>query len=144
VDPTTELRARLGDVPLFARAPAPDLAVIAQRCGIREIDEGAALLGAGEIGDEFFVVLDGKVEVRRDGAPLAQLGSGDHFGELALLDPAPRNADVVAVSPAVVGVLDKARFRLVLDAVPGVSEAMLAFLARRLREESSPNEPAGV
>jgi CRP-like cAMP-binding protein len=138
VDPTTtELKSRLAEVPLFARCATGDLLVVAQRCEVRTYPADTQLTRTGEHGDEFFVLLDGKVEVRRDGLALSQLAAGDHFGELALLDPAPRNADVVTTSEVTVGVLDRARFRLVIDAVPGVAEAMLSFLARRLREESA-------
>jgi CRP-like cAMP-binding protein len=133
---TEELQHRLGDVPLFAKCPHADLWVVAQRCEIRSVPAGTRVLHTGEPGDEFFVLLDGKVEVQRDGAVLSQLGPGDHFGELAVLDPAPRNADVITTSDATLGVLSHAQFRLVLDAVPGVAEAMLAFLARRVRDES--------
>jgi CRP-like cAMP-binding protein len=133
---TEELEHRLQDIPLFANCPRADLWVVAQRCEIRNVPAGTQVLRAGEPGDEFFVMLDGKVEVQRDGAVLSQLGPGDHFGELAVLDPAPRNADVIVSADATLGVLSHAQFRLVLDAVPGVAEAMLAFLARRVRDES--------
>jgi CRP-like cAMP-binding protein len=133
---TEELERRLAEVPLFARCARADLWVVAQRCDIRPVPTGTAVLRAGEPGDEFFVLLDGKVEVQREGAVLSQLGPGDHFGELAVLDPAPRNADVIVTSDATLGVLSHAQFRLVLDAVPGVAEAMLSFLARRVRDES--------
>ena len=141
---TIELQTRLAEVPLFARCAPGDVTVVAQRCEVQTVSPGAQLTRQGEPGDEFFVLLDGKVEVRRDGVTISQLASGDHFGELALLDPAPRNADVVALSDVTVGVLNRARFRLVLDAVPGVAETMLAFLARRVREESAAGDRSVV
>jgi CRP-like cAMP-binding protein len=135
-----QLRDRLGGVPLFARCDPGDLRVIADRAEIRSVAAGTRLIAEGEAGDEFFVVLDGTAEVRRQGAVVQGLGPGDHFGELALLDPAPRSADIVATAEATVGVLSRARFRLVLSAVPGIAEELLAFLARRLRaaEQASP------
>jgi CRP-like cAMP-binding protein len=51
-----------------------------------------------------------------------------------LLDPAPRSLDVITTSDCVVGVLSRAGFLLVLDAVPGVAPQLLQFLARRLRD----------
>jgi CRP/FNR family transcriptional regulator len=61
-------------------------------------------------------------------------GPGDYFGELALLDPAPRSLDVVTTSACTVAVLSRSQFQLVLDAVPGVVPELLAILARRVRD----------
>jgi CRP-like cAMP-binding protein len=129
-----ELAKRLESIPLFARCHPGDLGVIAKRCELREVPSGTALIRAGEIGDELFVLLSGSAERGRPGEPIRAFGPSDYFGELALLDPAPRSLDVVTTSPCVVGVLSRANFLLVLDAVPGVWPQLLAFLARRLRE----------
>jgi CRP/FNR family cyclic AMP-dependent transcriptional regulator len=133
VAPSTELVARLAEARLFAQCSSSDLHVIADRCEVRSIPAGTTLVRQGEPGDEFFVLLDGKADVLHDGVLLAQLGPGQSFGELALLDPGPRAADVLVTGDATVAVLGKARFRLVLEAVPAVSEAMLASLARLTR-----------
>ena len=53
----------------------------------------------GEIGTGFFVVAEGRVRVVRDGDPRSELGPGEFFGELSVIDGAPRNAQVVAVEP---------------------------------------------
>jgi CRP-like cAMP-binding protein len=68
------------------------------------------------------------------GEPIREFGPGDYFGELAVLDPAPRSLDVCTTSDCLVGVLSRANFLLVLEAVPGVWSQLLAFLAHRLRE----------
>jgi CRP/FNR family transcriptional regulator, cyclic AMP receptor protein len=79
-------------------------------------------------------VLEGKVAVRRNGRKVATLGPGSHFGELALLDPAPRDATVTAETQAVVGVLGDRSFQLLVRSVPAISEKLLRGLARRLRD----------
>ena len=129
-----ELATRLETIPLFARCHPGDLRVIARHCELREAASGTALIRAGELGDELFVVLSGSAERGRPGQPVRTFGPGDYFGELALLDPAPRSLDVVTTSECVVGVLSRANFLLVLDAVPGVWPQLLAFLARRIRD----------
>jgi CRP-like cAMP-binding protein len=144
VAPSTELVARLGEARLFAQCSSSDLHVIADRCEVRRVTAGTTLVRQGEPGDEFFVLLDGKADVVRDGVLLAQLGPGQSFGELALLDPGPRAADVLVTADATVAVLGKARFRLVLEAVPAVSEAMLASLARLVRIDLAPHEAHGI
>ncbi len=129
-----ELETRLESIPLFARCHRSDLRVIAKRCELREVHAGTTLIHAGELGDELFVLLTGTAERGRPGEHIRTFGPGDYFGELALLDPAPRSLDVVTTSACLVGVLSRASFLLVLDAVPGVWPQLLAFLARRLRD----------
>jgi CRP-like cAMP-binding protein len=99
-----------------------------------EFDEDATIVRQGEAGNAFYVVLDGSAEVRHNGTRVGRLGSGDYFGELALLDPAPRNADVIAAAPIVVGRLLADDFRSVLKTVPAIRERLLVGLARRLRD----------
>jgi CRP-like cAMP-binding protein len=127
------LRERLALIPLFAGCNQADLRVLAERCELRDVPEGTMLIQGGEVGDEFFVLLSGSAE-RGHGASVRTLVPGDYFGELAVLDPAPRSLDVVATAASTVAVLSRHNFLLVLDAVPGVSPQLLAFLARRLRE----------
>jgi CRP-like cAMP-binding protein len=129
-----ELARRLETIPLFARCHPGDLWVIAKRCELREVPAGTLLIRAGDLGDELFVMLSGTAERGRPGEPTRTFGPGDYFGELAMLDPAPRSLDVVTTSDCVVGVLSRANFLLVLDAVPGVWPQLLTFLARRIRD----------
>jgi CRP-like cAMP-binding protein len=126
------LRERLALIPLFAGCSPSDLRVLAERCELRDVPDGTRLIEAGETGDEFFVLLSGSAE-RGHGDSVRKLEPGDYFGELAVLDPAPRSLDVIATSASTVAVLSRSNFLLVLDAVPAVSPQLLAFLARRLR-----------
>jgi CRP/FNR family transcriptional regulator, cyclic AMP receptor protein len=68
------------------------------------------------------------------GRKVAELGPGKFFGDLALLDRAPRNATVVAETPMEVLVLGQREFAALIDEVPGFAHKLLAGLARRLRE----------
>src|SRR5262245_40595938 len=84
---TAALRARLEAVPLFAHCAPSDLAIVAQRSEIRDVVAGTPIIEAGALGEEFYVLLSGAATVSRNGVTVATLESGDHFGELALLDP---------------------------------------------------------
>src|ERR1700760_3274395 len=105
------LRERLRAVPLFSTCHPSDLAVVADRCEVREVPDGKQLIQAGTPGSEFFILLSGSAQ-RGHGSTARALGPGDFFGELALLDPAPRAADVVTTSDSVVGVLSRENFLL--------------------------------
>ena len=129
-----QLQQRLQQVPLFARCHPDDLRVVAKRCELREVPSNTVLIRAGDLADEFFVLISGSAERGNPGEPIRKFGPGDYFGELAVLDPAPRSLDVYTTSNCVVGVLSRASFLLVLDAVPGVWSQLLTFLAHRLRE----------
>lgn len=94
--------------------------------------EGMVFSKEGERGDELVVLLEGTVEVRRDGIVLAALGPGDHFGEMALLDDtARRSATVVAVTPVVVAYVSRHHFDALLAENPSVRDAVARVLQER-------------
>jgi len=94
--------------------------------------EGMVFSKEGERGDELVVLLEGTVEVRRDGTVLAALGPGDHFGEMALLDErAIRSATVVAVTPVVVAYVSRHHFDALLAENPSVRDAVVRALEAR-------------
>lgn len=128
-----DVRGLLRAVPLFSTCNSSDLSVVARHCSLREVSGGTTVIRAGEMTDEFFIVLSGSAQ-RGHGKYARMLEPGDYFGELAPLDPAPRALDVVATSDCVFSVLSRESFLLVLDAVEGLSLRFITLLARRLRE----------
>ena len=96
-------------------------------------DAGTHVVTEGEHGDAFFVVLDGTATVLRGGRKAGTLGPGDHFGELALLDPAPRAATVRAETPITLGALGHRMFKVLLRDLPTLSAGLLAAMATELR-----------
>jgi CRP-like cAMP-binding protein len=121
-------------VPLFSACTRKELAEIARLAERVDVKAGEVLVKEGTRTKEFYLILDGKAEVSREGATLAVLGPGQHFGELALLDPAPRNATVAMTTPGQVLCLAQREFATLLSDVPALSSQLLKGLARRIHE----------
>jgi CRP-like cAMP-binding protein len=124
----------LARVPMFSQCTAEQLEQLASLAHERDVEAGTDIVREGDAGEEFFVIADGKARVSRRGADVATLAAGDFFGELALLDPAPRDATVSATAPSNVLVIDRAGFAQALDRIPALRDAMLHGLARRVHE----------
>jgi CRP-like cAMP-binding protein len=127
----------LSEVPLFSALSKRDLQLVARAAEDVNVDAGKVLVTEGSAGTEFFVIVGGKARVTRRGRKVADLGPGQFFGELALLDRAPRNATVVAETPMELLVLGQREFAALIDEVPGLAHKLLAGLARRLREHDA-------
>jgi CRP/FNR family cyclic AMP-dependent transcriptional regulator len=124
----------LAEVPLFSACSRKDLQNIARRIEEVDVPEGKELVREGSAGAEFYVILDGTAEVSRRGKRVATLGPGAFFGDLALLDRAPRNATVTATTPMRLAVLGQREFGSMIDELPGFAHKLLAGLAHRLRD----------
>ena len=124
----------LAEVPLFAACTKRDLKLLARRAENVTVKAGTELVREGQPGHEFFVIAQGQATVKRAGRKIAALKPGDFFGELALLDRAPRNATIVADTEMELFVLGQREFAGVIDEVPGLGHKLLAGMARRLRE----------
>lgn len=129
----------LADVPLFAAASRKDLQRIARASDEIEVKAGRVLVEQGRLGHEFFLILDGKASVRRNNRKIADLGPGQYFGELSLLDKGPRDATVVADTDMKLLVLGQREFLGVLDDVPSLAYKILRIMAHRLREADLKN-----
>lgn len=90
----------------------------------------------GERGREFFVLLEGEADVIKDGRTINRLGSGDFFGEIALVSDTPRTATVTATSPVRTLVITDRSFRRLMEDQPEIQGKVLAALAARLAPES--------
>lgn len=123
----------LGRVPLFAACTKRELQAVARRSTDVRFGAGHRLVEEGERGYEFFVLVEGTVRVTRRGRKVADLGPGDFFGELALLDHGERTATVTSATPVEAVVLTSQEFDAVLRDVPTLSRRILQGLAGRLR-----------
>jgi CRP-like cAMP-binding protein len=120
-------------VPIFSACTRDELMRVARVTRLRELPTGDVVIHEGAKAREFFVILEGRASVTRGGAEVATLEQGDFFGELALFDPAPRNATVTAVTPLRLAVLTQPEFHAVL-AEETIRDNVLAGMARRLHE----------
>jgi CRP/FNR family cyclic AMP-dependent transcriptional regulator len=127
----------LAQVPLFSALSKKELQLVARRAEDVKVDPGRILVSEGSTGSEFFVIIDGTATVSRHGRKVATLGPGDAFGELALLDKAPRNATVTAQTEMELVVLGQREFGGLIDEVPGFARKLLAGMARRLRDSDA-------
>ena len=125
------LEAQLKQVPFFGMLSKKELSAVARQTDEVDLPPGRALTQQGELGHEFFVIVDGTAEVIRDGAPLAELGPGDFFGEMALLDEDRRTATVRATSPMKVIVMTRASFREIDRSMPRVHAAIAEAIKQR-------------
>lgn len=95
----------LEGIQLFAGLSRHELGRIARWADDIELQEGKSLLNRGDLPHEFFVLLEGEVQVQRGDEVVARLGPGDFFGEIAIMEGDRRTATVVAASPVRVAVM---------------------------------------
>jgi len=124
----------LGAMPLFHGLSHRHLRRVAGKATVKRYAPYTAIVRMDDTGDAFYIILDGTANVRRSGKRNIKLRPGDFFGEMALLDAAPRSATVEAETEVLTMRLGRAAFQKVLDEEPKVASAMLRTMARRLRE----------
>jgi CRP/FNR family transcriptional regulator, cyclic AMP receptor protein len=119
-------------VPLFARCSRKELAAVASVADEIDFPAGKELTREGAQGREFFVLLDGTVDVKRGGRHVNRLQGGDFFGEIALISRSPRTATVVTTSPVRALVVTDRSFRTLLERSPDIQLKVLEALAERV------------
>ena len=105
--------------------------LLASRAAELEVPPGKMLCSKGETAHQFFVIEDGTAKVVRDGQYLDELGPGDFFGEMGLLDNAPRNADVVAKTSLRLMVLSGRTLRDLEREAPGFARRLSRSVEQR-------------
>jgi len=125
-------------VPLFSRCSKRELAAIATLADEVDLRQGKELIREGASGREFFVLLEGRADVTKNGKRINEMGPGDFFGEIALVAPSPvRTATVKATTPVRVLVVTAQNFRRLVGGSPEIKLKVLEALAERV-------SPAGV
>ncbi len=131
---TPDTRARLMSAcRLFTGLADADLQAVTAAAVEVEFPAERVIARQGEIGTGLFVIVDGGVRVIRDGRVIARLGPGEFFGELSVIDGAPRNAQVVAETPTRCLALATWDFERLLRETPGIALTVLRVVVARLR-----------
>jgi CRP/FNR family transcriptional regulator, cyclic AMP receptor protein len=125
--------AAMAHVPLFCRCSKGELRRIAKLADEVDLRPGKVLTREGGRGREFFVLLEGKAEVRSNTRLLPSLGPGDFLGEIALISDEPRTATVTAITPIHALVITDRAFRDLLRKAPAIQGKILTAVASRLR-----------
>jgi CRP/FNR family cyclic AMP-dependent transcriptional regulator len=123
-------------VPLFAGCTKAELREVAISSDEIDLPAGRVLTREGQRGREFFVLVTGTAEVTKNGKTLANLHSGDWFGEIALLTHTPRTATVTATSAVQVLVLTDRSFKRVVETMPRIALKVLASVGQRLEHDA--------
>lgn len=122
---------RLSELPLFSSLKKKDIEVLAGLADEIDVGAGKTLAREGQFAHEFFVIGEGTAEVTRDGSAVAELGPGDFFGEIALIEEERRTATVTAKTPMTVVVLTAQSFQSLRHTTPHVYETVRGEIARR-------------
>jgi CRP-like cAMP-binding protein len=127
----------LARVPIFEGLSGRDLRKVASLAEEVWLNAGKVVVAEGEPGDSFYVILDGRAKATRSRRTVGELGPGDHFGELALIDAGPRAATVVALTTLDVVRIRRGAFRRLLLAEPRVGLKIMEQLVAWIREYAS-------
>lgn len=122
----------LHDLPIFVDLSRKQLERVARWADEIDVPAGYHLLDEGSFPHEFFVILEGTVEVEHDGKPLATLGTGDILGEIAILEGLRRTATVVAATPVRAAVMMRREFDEMRAEMPAVAERIEQIARERL------------
>ena len=135
--PALDVLAALRRTDLFASVDDKALKNIVQQARVVNHVEGKEIAAEGGDGAGFHLIASGTAAVSIRGVAKGELGPGDYFGEIALIDGKTRSATVVATSPLTTVALATWNFRPILEEEPGVAVALLKVLCARLRAAES-------
>ena len=127
----------LKEVPLFSNFSEKQLKSVIKTAKEKEFKKSDTIVREGEASKiGFYLILEGQVEVKRGDKILTKLGSGQFFGEMAVLDEKPRSADVVATTETRCLLLTNWDFKALIKTYPDMAMKVIAELANRLRQTS--------
>ncbi|MFI5045789.1 MAG: cyclic nucleotide-binding domain-containing protein [Acidimicrobiia bacterium] len=119
-------------MPLLSGLTQRELAVVGRLTTPVDVPAGTVLAEEGAVGAEFFIVLDGRVDVVQGDEVIATRGAGSHLGEIALLADRPRTATLVTTTPVRTVVASRREFASLLVEVPSLSDRLATTMAERL------------
>jgi CRP-like cAMP-binding protein len=129
--------AKLRDIPLFAKLSRRQRKLLALHADEVDVQPGKLVCRKGESAHELYVIEKGTAKVVRDEQYLDELGPGDFFGEMGVLEDAPRNANVVATTPLTLMILSGPTLRQLELEQP----ALAALISRTIEQRRHWLEP---
>jgi Cyclic nucleotide-binding domain len=126
-----ELTRLLREVPIFAGLDERELRRLAERARVAQVTAGQVIVREGMSSEALYVLLTGAVRVTSDSGDEARLGRGSFFGEIGLLNRAPRSRTVTAERDLWLVTLPASELRALLDDEPGIARALLSALPER-------------
>ena len=131
---TVEKVLFLKSIDLFSQIPGEDLTQVALISTEETREQGDEIFAEGEAGDALYLVIDGRVRVHKADRVIAELGERECFGEMAILDAAPRSATVTALSDTNLLKLARDDFQEIMGEKPEIAMGIIKVLTRRLRD----------
>jgi hypothetical protein len=131
---SVEKMTHLRDVSLFEGLTTRQLMELARVVQETRYEPDTTVVRAGEFDDCLYLVVEGVVHIQRGETLLSELGRGDHFGEIALLEGVARSADAVTRTRVRLLGLDRTDLMKLIDENPGIAVGLLRTLSRRVRE----------
>ena len=128
--------SRLKAIPLFEKFSEDELRQIAPFAEEATAGPGNVLVREGDYSYQFVAIEEGAAKVTRDGETVAELGPGDFFGEIGLLETERRTATVVATTPMELIVMFEREFRQMEREMPSVATRVRSAIRARLEANS--------
>lgn len=101
---------------------------------VRKFNPGEKVVREGDSGDEMFIILQGKVSIEVGDITVGEMAGGDFFGEMSLIDDAPRSATVTAVETSLLFVINSTNFERIIAWEPVIAIRIMKSLSKRVRD----------
>jgi CRP-like cAMP-binding protein len=126
--------------PLLADLSKRDIEEVGRLADEVDVRAGRVLLKEGDPGREFFVIIDGQIEITKEGRHLRTMGAGEFLGDIALVVERPRTATATAVTDSRLLVVGHREFHSLMEQFPSIRVSVLESIALRLRD-LTPDDP---
>jgi CRP-like cAMP-binding protein len=117
--------------------PVARLEMFRSELNLTEVQPGEVIFTEGDHAEDMFVVVEGEVEITKDGTVIDRAEPGDAVGELALINEAPRSATVTATTESRLARVSKARFESLVAENPFFALDVMEQMAERLLRQTS-------
>jgi CRP-like cAMP-binding protein len=126
--------------PLLADLSKRDIEEVGRLADEVDVRAGRVLLKEGDPGREFFVIIDGQIEITKEGRHLRTMGAGEFLGDIALVVERPRTATATAVTDSRLLVVGHREFHSLMEQFPSIRVSVLESIALRHRD-LTPDDP---